>query len=559
MSTKLKTWSSKDRQKYLNDLKKTTYDVLVIGGGITGAGVLRECGLKGLKAALIEKDDFAFGTSSKSTRLAHGGVRYILNLEFGLVSEETRERDWLRDAYPNMARPVPIIYANYSLIEAIIMALFFKVYDALAGFGNYRNSRHINKKNIKRLEPNLMIPGLHSGTLLYECIINDARLTLEVIKEGVILGATAVNYAKANKIISKGKGAVGVEVVDRETNETFIISAKTIVNATGPWTDLLMPKGTKPLIRPAKGIHIAVKRESIGNVSGLYVKSTVDKRGVFLLAHGEFTHIGTTDTDYRGDLNECYTNNLEYEYFKGIINHCFPDAKFAPEDLLGSYAGSRPLVIEPGVSADKTSRREYISEVMPGFFVIAGGKLTIFRAMAEKLLTFAEKKKAVTVQKSKSLCSKTPFTLGITRKEWDIMIGGNPTIRGLKLDEKTTEHVYQNYGRGGIILLESIKKDPSLKQKIADGQPNIWAELDYALDYEQVTHVKDFLLRRTDLSLHQRGNHDELGRKIAARMAQRLGWDKNRAEREVSDYVTLAFKNKFFLKKTVTKSTARGG
>jgi glycerol-3-phosphate dehydrogenase len=302
MSIELKQWSTKKRKEYIKELKETTYDVLIIGGVITGAGVLRECCLKGIKAALIEKDDFAFGTSSKSTRLAHGGVRYIVNLEFGLVSQETHERDWLRDAYPNVARPVPIIYANYSLIEAVVMALFFKVYDALAGFGNYRNSRHINKKEIEKLEPNLMIPGLHSGNLLYECIINDARLTLEVVKEGVILGGTAVNYIKANKIVTKENRAVGVEVVDCETDETYVISARNIVNATGPWTDFLMPKGNKPLIRPAKGIHIAVKRESIGNVSGLYVKSTVDKRGVFLLAHGNFTQITRNTSTSRGLL-----------------------------------------------------------------------------------------------------------------------------------------------------------------------------------------------------------------------------------------------------------------
>lgn len=552
MKTELMSWSTKRRPEYLEQLCETTYDVLIIGGGITGAGILRECGLQGIKAALIEKDDFAFGTSSKSTRLAHGGARYIVNLDFGLVREETHERDWMRNAFPNMVRPVPIINANYNTIESLAMRIYFKVYDALSGWKNYKNTRHLSRKEIEMLEPNLKFPGLHSGSLLYECIINDARLTIEVVKEGVMSGGAAVNYVRAKRVVTKNERAVGVEAQDRETGQILNINARNIINATGPWTEDLLPKGyrtTGRLIRPAKGVHIVVKRESIGNRAGLYVKNPVDKRGVFVLAHGDFTYLGTTDTEYKGDLDHCYTEVGEYEYFKEIVDHCFPNAKFEPEDLLGAYAGIRPLVLEEGVSEDKTSRRELIDELMPGFFVITGGKLTIFRSMAEKLLSFMANKDAASIKKPRKSLSKSPFTLGITKDDWDDMTQRTLTIANLGLDEKTAEHIYQNYGKAGIVILESVKANPSLGEKITYGQLNIWAELDYALEYEMITHVKDFLLRRTNLSLYQRDDHEELGRKTAERMASRLGWDDKQVDKEVADYVEIAHKNRFFLNK----------
>jgi len=552
MKTELMPWSTKKRPEYLEQLCETTYDVLIIGGGITGVGILRECGLQGIKAALIEKDDFAFGTSSKSTRLAHGGVRYIINREFGLVREETHERDWMRNAFPNMVRPVPILYANYNKIESLAMRIYFNIYDALSGWKNYKNTRHLSRKEFEMLEPSVKLPGIYSGSLFYECIINDARLTIEVAKEGVMSGGTAVNYVRAKRIVTKSGMAVGAEAQDRETGQTLNISARNIVEATGSWTDDLLPKGYKTtgrLIRPAKGVHIVVKRESIGNIAGLYIKSPVDKRGIFVLAHGDFTYLGTTDTEYKGDLDHCYTEVGEYEYFKEIVDHCFPNAKFEPEDLLGTYAGTRPLVLAKDVSEDKTSRRELIDELMPGFFVVTGGKLTIFRSMAEKLLSFMANKGAASIKHPRKSLSKSPFTLGITKNDWDDMIQKNPAIVESDLDEKTTEHIYQNYGKAGIVILESVKANPSLGEKITYGQPNIRAELDYALEYEMITHVKDFLLRRTNLSLYQRDDHEELGRKTAEHMASRLGWDDKQVDKEVADYVKIAHKNKFFLNK----------
>ena len=538
-----KTWSALERARYLKELSGTTYDVLIIGGGITGAGVLRACGLSGVSAALIEKEDFAFGTSSKSTRLAHGGARYIANGEFGLVWEETHERDWLRGALPNLAQPVPVIRSNYSSIESAVMRTYFTVYDVLSAFGNYKNTRHLSRSEVLKREPNIKFPKLHSGELMYECIINDARLTLEIVKEGVGLGGTALNYVKAERIVYRDGRAAGVDAVDRLTGTSFFVGARNVVNASGAWTDDLLPNGRPPLIRPSKGVHLIVKRESIGNQAGLYVKSPVDGRGVFVLAHGDYTYVGTTDTEYSGDLDECYAESKEYDYFKEIVDHAFPDADFDTDHLVGSYAGNRPLVKEEGVSETKTSRKEFIEEPAPGFFVLTGGKLTIFRTMADKLLAFMGKQAAPGIAPAKKGLSKTPFSIGITRDRWEA--AAPPTA----LDKSTVDDIYRNYGRGGVAILESVAKDPSLGERIIPDQPYIRAELDYCVDHEMITRARDFLLRRTNLSLHQRDDHRRLGELVARPMAKQLGWDEARIRREVDDYVDIAHKNRFFLKK----------
>ncbi len=550
MNEELISWSAKDRPEYLKKLKETTFDVLIVGGGITGAGVLRECGLQGFRAALIEKDDFAFGTSSKSTRLAHGGVRYIINGEFGLVREETHERDWMRGAFPNLVRPVPIIFACYSLKEAVTVGIVLTIYDALSGWKNYRITRFLNLDKIRKLEPDMTFKGIHSGYLLYECITNDARLTAEVVKEGVMLGGMALNYVSAKEVLMENGRAAGVAALDRETGETVTIKAKNVVNASGPWTDGLLPKdyneGSR-LIRPAKGVHIVVKREAIGNRGGLFVKNPVDKRGVFVLAHGDFTYLGTTDTEYSGDLDNCYTEKEEYGYFKNITNASLPAARFEPEDLVGTYAGNRPLVHQEGLSEDKTSRREYIDEVKPGFFVLTGGKLTIFRTMALKLLNYMSAREAFSITEPDSKVSKKRFSISLTKEEWNNLVRKTIGDKGPGLDSRTLEHIYQNYGRGGIAILEMVRNDPSFAEPVTYDQPDIMAEIAYCMEYEMITHVKDFLLRRTNLSLHQRENHEELGRKVAGRMAAYLGWSESRIEDEVREYAALARKNKFFL------------
>jgi glycerol-3-phosphate dehydrogenase len=543
METSMKMWSAADRTGRLETLAGTDFDILVVGGGITGAGILRAAAVRGLKAALIDKEDFAFGTSSKSTRLAHGGFRYILYGDFGLVWEACHERDWLRWAFPNLVAPVDIIGANKSRKHTRFAGPILSVYDMLSAYKNYRNHRPISRDEVKKREPNVNISGIDSGNLVCECLLNDARLTLEVIKEGCIFGGTAVNYVAARKVVTKDGRASGCEVVDRETGRSFTIKTKNVVNATGVWCEDLLPPEKCPVVRPTKGVHLILRREDIGNQGGLSIPNPTDGRGVFVLTHGDFTYVGTTDTDYKGDLDQCYTDWDDFDYFKEFINYCFPNAHFTPESLVGSYAGTRPLVRKPGVSETATSRKDLVDEISPGFFIVTGGKLTIFRAMAEKTMAFMAKRKAITIDKKSEILSRAPFVNGMERIQWDHLVPKT------KLDEKTQTHLFRNYGGGGIGILERTKSDASWGEAITKGQPNVWGELAYCLKYEMVTHAKDFLLRRTNLSLHQRDGHEALGRAVAERMGKDLGWDKKRIDKEVADYVQIAHKNRFFLTK----------
>jgi glycerol-3-phosphate dehydrogenase len=538
-----KDWSAADRAKYLDTLANTDFDILIVGGGITGAGLLRASAARGLSVALIDKEDFAFGTSSKSTRLAHGGFRYIVQGDFGLVWESCHERDWLRWAFPNLVVPVAIIGATRTKKYTRLSRPVLGLYDLLSAYKNYKNHRALSRDEMRRTEPRINLSGIDAGFLVHECLLNDARLTVEIVKEGCLFGGTAVNYVAATKIVTTGGRAAGCEALDRETGRTFKISAKNVVVTAGPWCDDLLPKERRPVIRPTKGVHLILRREDIGNEGGLHIANPADNRGVFVLVHGDFTYVGTTDTDYTGDLNHCYTDWNDFDYFKGFINYCFPDAHFSPESLVGSYAGTRPLVRMPGVSETATSRKDLVDEISPGFFILTGGKLTIFRAMAEKAIAFMAKRGAISVDKKSEAVSRAPFVVGIGPIEWE------KAAPRRVVDKKTAAHLYKNYGRGGIDIIEGIKRNGSLGEAVVKGQPNVWGELDHCLQHEMITRTKDFLLRRTNLSLHQRDGHEALGKAVAQRMGKFLGWDKKRIDAEVADYVDLAHKNRFFLRK----------
>ncbi|MBN1534500.1 MAG: glycerol-3-phosphate dehydrogenase/oxidase [Spirochaetes bacterium] len=546
---KVACWSTGSRADYLQQLEERVFDVLIVGGGITGAGIFRDCGLQGISAALIEKDDFAFGTSSKSTKLAHGGLRYILNGEFGLVREETHERDWLRRSFPNLVRPVPIIFPNYNRIRTFLAPFVFLLYEALAGWRNYRFFRPLSRRKIFALEPRLSCGDIESGIMFYECVVDDQRLTIEVMKEGVWSGGTALNYVMAMRVVEENGRVAGVEVRDRETGREFMIKARNVVSAVGSWTDQLLPKGYHPsgtLIRPSKGVHVVFKKEDVGNEYGIYATSRTDKRGVFIVSHGEYTYVGTTDTEYNEDLDHCRTDENEYSYLKEITKSHFPSARFEKEDVLGSYAGTRPLVKQEGVSEHKTSRKAFIDMVYPGFFIIAGGKLTTFRAMSQQLLRFMKKHGADSIGSVRGSLSRRKFNVGMKRKDWDEQIKRKNPADVLP-DRRTLDHLYENYGSGAFNILERLVEKPELSRRITEEQPHMLAELDYAIDFELVTHVKDFLMRRTNLSLHSRDAHAELGGTIAEYMAKRLGWNKKRMNDEVDEYCRIAMENSFFL------------
>ncbi|MCK5345317.1 MAG: glycerol-3-phosphate dehydrogenase/oxidase, partial [Candidatus Heimdallarchaeota archaeon] len=396
-------WTSLDRQKYIDRLKSEVFDLVIIGGGVTGAGLVREAALRGIKTALIDKNDFASGTSSKSSKLAHGGFRYLTQREFKLVRESTTERNWLRAHFTHNVRPTKFnvcVFENDKMTESK-MKVGIRLYDLLSNFG----SRFKQFGKHKFLTPEEALeeqPQLNSSQLLmigqyYDTNLDDGRLTLESIKESLCLGdVAAVNYVEARQFHETDGRISSVEVHDSLADENFEIRGLQFINATGIWTDNLLEKGhsPSPIMRPTKGVHVQVPQDRIGNNGCLGINSIDDGRFFFILEREGINLIGTTDTDYplqengrpNEDINLPYCTKEDCDYLFRTVNHAFPNAHLTYDDIISTYAGIRPLVMEEDKDESQVSRKHVIIDSPNGLTTICGGKLTTFRLMAEETL-----------------------------------------------------------------------------------------------------------------------------------------------------------------------------
>ncbi|MHA1673391.1 MAG: glycerol-3-phosphate dehydrogenase/oxidase [Promethearchaeota archaeon] len=567
------SWSSKHRDQYINRLKNETFDLLVIGGGITGAGIVREAALRGLKAALIDKNDFAFGTSSRSSKMAHGGFRYLAYHEFKIVREATTERNWLRAHFTHNVRPLTMymIGAESVGIPASDVKLGIRIYDLLSNvfssFKQYGKHRFYEKDEAIKIQPNMRIEGLESLGKYYDTNVDDARLVIETIKESVYLGdCVAVNYVSAENFVKQDENQdenqdgnqdenqdgkiVGVSVHDGISDETFQISANHVINATGIWTDELLPQDHRKIIRPTKGVHVVVPSNRVGNVEGIGMTSIDDGRTFFVLNREGITLIGTTDTDYldkkngqpNEDLGYPYCNQEDCDYLFKSVNYLFPEAKLTYEDIISTFAGVRPLVMEEGKDESAVSRKHAIFDSEGGLTTICGGKLTTFRKMAEDLLYHLFLKdeslaaKVSRKQKKKNY-SKKPYLINLTRAEWNKYLQSEKS-RLLDLPSTILEYLYVQYGKGAMEIVDLIKENPDLGIPLLENHPFIPAEVQYCVAHEMVYHLFDMIRRRTEIFMLVKHTQQHLiAEKIATIMAPLLGWDDNLKQQEISTYL----------------------
>ena len=367
----------------LSALESGVFDLLVIGGGITGAGVARDAAMRGMRVAIVEKNDWASGTSSRSSRLVHGGIRYLERFEIGLVRESVRERETLLRIAPTLVRPLEFTWPVYrgARLPRWKLRIGLTVYDWLAGKARGRKHHSLNREGVLDLEPRLRPAGLVGGASYFDAATDDAGLTRANVASAAANGATTVNFAMAESATSSSGKIDGALVRDTNGGGTVRVAARSVVSATGPW----QAKGTK-------GSHIAVARHRVENRHAVTITSPDDGRVMFILPSGDETVIGTTDLRTTESPDDVKASDAEIEYLLRAANFSFPDAGLSRDDVLSTWAGIRPLATAPpGTSPSSISREHRISRDKAGMIVVTGGKLTTYRSMAAEIVDEVER------------------------------------------------------------------------------------------------------------------------------------------------------------------------
>lgn len=518
------------REENLTRLADETFDVLVIGGGITGAAIARDVAMRGFRTALVERGDFAVGTSSRSTRLVHGGIRYLEYGEFRLVFDACTERRILRRIAPRLVRPLAFLYPLYAgqRPPAWKLRLGLTLYDALSLFRNVQNHRWLSPEEAARREPLIGGRGLIGAGRYYDAQVDDARLTLTMARAAHIHGAVVVNYAPVIGLMKAGGRVVGAQVVDGRTGQEIEVRARVVVNATGIWADHIraMDEPTaRPILRPTKGIHLLIPLDRLPTHHAVLFTSPRDGRHMFVIPWKDFALIGTTDTDYQGGLDTPAADSGDAEYLLEAVNHLFPGACITAAEIVSTFAGLRPLVAAPG-HPSAVSRTHVIVESPSGLVTITGGKLTTARRMAEELTDRVQQRLAQMGVPARSGCRTQEPLEGAQIEPVEIEVS----------DERAARHLVETYGGDARWILGYGEENPALGEPVVPGLPYLLAEALYAVQHEMALTLGDVLIRRTHVIYDARDGGLGRARAVAEVIAPRLGWDAAEIERQLADY-----------------------
>ncbi len=496
-------FSNLDRKKSIKTLSETEYDLVVIGGGITGGGIALDAASRGLKVALVEKGDFASGTSSKSTKLIHGGLRYLKQFDFWLVKEVGSERAIVHKLAPHLVLPEKMLLP---LIEngsygKWLTSIGLKVYDILAQVEGEDKRKMLDKKEALKLEPLLPKKILKGAGYYAEYRTDDARLTIENIKTSLQYGAQAINYAAVEDFIYEDDKVAGVTIKDMLLDKTFGIKSKFVINAAGPWVDELRStnnskKGKQ--LHLTKGVHLVFPKHKLPIKQSVYF-DVPDGRMMFAIPRGEVTYVGTTDTNFNKDKDDVRTDLADAIYLISAVNNMFPKINLEMEDIISSWAGLRPLIHEEGKSASELSRKDEIFTSDTGLISIAGGKLTGYRKMAERVVDRIAKQ----MEEDGRTDLKDCYTA-------EIPLCGNDGFKKFKHVTKYITEIYgrmkqdgfkeyhawalvTRYGKQTETILKTYEtlKDTDAHERL------IKAELHFCIDFEMVQNPMDFFIRRT--------------------------------------------------------------
>ncbi len=533
------------RNANLERLAHDEFDILVVGGGVTGTGIARDAALRGFKTALVEKNDYASGTSSKSSRLVHGGLRYLEQFEFALVFEASQERRVLRRIAPHMVSALPFIMPVYagSVRPYWQIRIGMWLYDFLALFRNVKLHRALDARQLLAMEPMVSPEGLQGGPRFYDCSVDDARLTLTNVLSAARAGAVAVNHARVTGLLKANGKVCGVQIRDEITGKEAEVRSKVVAGAAGPWGDALLKmddRSTPDNLRPTKGVHLMVNRDRIGNCNALSYMVERDGRLMFLIPWGKFSIIGTTDTDYRGRPEDLTVEAPDVEYTLDAFNHAFPTVKLTESDIVSAYVGLRPLVAENAATESKVSREHRIFLPPSGLITIAGGKLTTYRVMAKQVVDIAEKRLASDFGiRARQGCVTDRLALeggsgGGLHAQVAQQVGAATGLLNLGEDEATC--LLTTYGTGYTRLIDLIKGDPALGKRICPTLPYLWAELPHAVNKEMALSLCDFMIRRTHIICEDPSQGMDQAPEVAEKMSALLGWSAEEKQRQLADY-----------------------
>jgi glycerol-3-phosphate dehydrogenase len=532
------------RSDSLDALRNDTFDLVVVGGGVTGAGVVLDAASRGLRAALVERGDFASGTSSKSSKLVHGGLRYLQQGEIGLVYEALAERQRLLQNAPHLVRPLPFLipmFGKDGVIPAKISRLLGTAmwgYDLTGGLRIGKLHQRLTRDEALEYMPTLPTERLVSAYLYYDAAADDARLVLTLLRTAALEhGATVANRVAACGVSKDAGGRIDGLVV-RADGEEFTIRTHSVVNAAGVWSDDVraMDEGANPdSIRPAKGIHITVPWHKVRNTIAAVIPVPKDRRSVFVVPEGQFTYVGTTDTDYDGPVDDPQCTPEDIAYLLRALNASCTE-EITVDDIVGTWAGLRPLVkaASSGRTAD-LSRRHKVARSRSGLVTITGGKLTTYRKMAadtvDEIVDDVLTLRPGATQVGSSVTKQLRLRGAAGHDTLEATGAAYPSI-----DPELRAHLGGRYGGEARVLMAAIEDDPALGEPIIEGLPYVRAEVTFAVRHEMAGSVADVLSRRTRAQLLARDDSGDAAEAVAELMAPELDWSSQDAAASVQEY-----------------------
>jgi len=541
--------SPERRRADLARLRRERFDVLIVGGGVTGAGAAVDAASRGLSVALVEARDLASGTSSRSSKLVHGGLRYLEQLDLGLVHEALHERGLLATRLaPHLVRPMPFLLPlpREAWRGGLLRGYYgagVAAYDAFAGLlGGGRGMplhRHLSAAAARRVFPSLRTDTVGGAIRYYDAQVDDARLVSTLARTAASLGAAVVTSVRATAFQRAAREVTGARVVDVESGEQIDVSARAVIAATGVWSDDvadMIAAGGGPFrpglrVRASKGVHLVVPRAAISGDAGLILRT--QSSVLFVIPWGGHWIVGTTDTDWRLDRAHPAASAKDIEYLLGQVNTVL-DRPLSTSDIEGVFAGLRPLLSGEDESTSALSRQHAVVEPMLGLMLVAGGKLTTYRVMAADVVDHAVRRLGATTVPG----SRTD-ELPLLGADGYLRLRRDPAALALRsgISEDVAEHLLDRYGSLATDVLALLRQRPELLRPLAGAPSYLAAEVAYAAQAEAALHLEDALARRTRISIETAHRGVESAADTAQVMGEVLGWDASRRSREIDNYV----------------------